>query len=338
MAGFRHPGVLGNGSNGLVSVTSNAAMAPAPEAAGFGGGGGGFFGAIGMLRNLILSAVPAQAASSSDAISFCSTKTRRNFALLGTPLGKSQLRRQIAKNAKLLGGQNRVNNVIRRLGAGNHLAAAMLGAIYAAAQAEQIDSRFLAATIFTELKPSYRGGTIDTYHVLGMDFFLHDFPTLVKKGYLPQDFRGQFRATSEHIPNEHYDVVQVAKFRSMVSAFTALAAMLKDRRDRMLADLAEWDIGRGDLTQDELDYWTYVYYNSSHPKHNLDDEIKRNIKHLGKSSAKVPTRFIQAPTSVDESRGNAQRMLAIKEILRWSGMEDPSDPHTLESMFFEESL
>ena len=257
---------------------------------------------------------PEKRSLSGDPIDNAVAITRVNFTWC-TP---AEINKQLTDNAASLGGQRKVNNVITRL----MRSPEMLKAIYLGAQGVSLSPHFVAAALFTELDPAYKGGEIDTFSGIGMDYFLEQYSDIVAEGLLPKDFNKQFIRTSDKVPNEANHVVRIAKFKRFDKAMQGFAAFLAHRRKLMLADLTKEGMTENDLSGDELDYWTYVYYNSEYAKKHLIDE---RVKKTGKAGAAVPTEIIQAPDKNTIGMGNAQRMLAIKRLLQWAGMVDPAD-------------
>jgi hypothetical protein len=323
------PGPLGQGAN-------RPAFSPNMRNTSSGGAGGPL--AIGMLRDLIFAAAPTkESRASADPIANAIVTTQVNF-LFCNP---EDVRAKVSQNAKLLGGQNKTNDVLNRLGDFSEFANSVLGAIYVASQAQNVDPRTLAAVLFTEIETQrnlaviakrlkrlgYKG-TVDSYYALGLDSFANDYKRLKDEGYLPVNFsnHNQFEISKISVTNDaakHKSLVRIVVFRDMTSAVMALAAIFGDRRAKMQAALSKLDIKESDLTADEMDFWNYVFFNSSYPDKNLADEVKSNIEKTGAASAKVPSRFIEAPDKNSRALGNAQRMLAIKQLLTWAGMVDP---------------
>jgi hypothetical protein len=226
----------------------------------------------------------------------------------------------LEENAKHLGGQRNARRVVARLARSPN----MLKAIFQAGEEFGLRPRFVAASLFTELDPGYKDGPINTFGGdgwgMGMDVFADEYPLLVSEGLLPKEFRQSFKRDSETLHNEANTKFHKAIFRRIENAIRAHAAMLKHRRELMRNDLTK--AGIVELSEDEEDYWTLVYYNSRAPKKHLIDE---RVKPSGAAGVTVPTEKFQEPGDSWNSLGNAQRMLAIKWLLKWAGMVDPAD-------------
>jgi hypothetical protein len=236
--------------------------------------------------------------------------------------GQREINETLTANARLLGGQHNVNRAVQRLAN----APTMLRAIYQSAQELDLDPLFIAAALFTELDSNYSSGPIDTYYGIGMDVFLEEYPVMQREGLLPPDFKKSFTRTSEVVENESGRRVRVATFRKIEKAIRAFAAILKHREELMWTDLAAADVNGDTLSSDERDYWTYVYFNSTYPKRHMIDE---RVTPLGAAGLAVPSQTFQARDSIGSGLGNAQRMLAIKWLLKWAGMVNPADPSTV---------
>jgi len=316
------------------------------DAAALRASGGGGSPIVQMLRSLVLGANAAP----KDPTTLPVVLTMLNFA----SVDPMEMRKQLASIAKQLGGQNRANSVLFLLGGGSDRvnAPSMLKTIYEAAAAQGLDPRFLTAAFFGEVDWSqFDPKHLDSFDFVGMDRFLKEFDAMLKDGTIRPGFEHQFKrenlgATGE--TGESYK--QRAKFNDLDGEIRAFAALLKHRRVLMLADLADAHVKESDLTADELDYWNYVYYNGgSSPeagdrlgtgkKHLIDERIKKS----GPSAAKIPSQFIQPPGdggkgALGQAMGNAQRVLAIKRLIQWAGMVDPSDPSTQKLKFVSNVL
>ena len=101
---------------------------------------------------------------------------------------------------------------------------------------------------------------IDSFNFLGMDDFYIDleaknFPA---KQYLPATFDMSQLREVKHT-NEQGREVRSALFPSLKTALQGFAAIMKRRRNVFLADAKKH--GYGTPNQEELVYWTYLYYN-----------------------------------------------------------------------------
>jgi hypothetical protein len=332
----RTPGSLGKSD--AADPNARAHRGPTPGSLGlndgaahvaYGGGGGG--GLAGMVLNLLLTASNPQPAKG-DADDYPAMISQMNFACLEA----TDVHKKIADLAKSLGGQSHTNSVLSELGVGHRRGARRLKAIYRAAKAQQLDSRFIAAALFAEADWTQEK-ELDSFGFVGMDRFLKEYNAMLADGTLTTEMRTKFLRTSTDIhgeTGEHYK--HQAKFRTIEDQIGAFAGLLKHRRKLMLADLAEVKISEKDLTPDELDYWTYIYYNagSSPEAGDPKGQGKRHLIHdgvqkSGLAAVHIPSRVFQPPDETGDSRGNAQRVLMIKRLLEWAGMAEPSDPSSL---------
>ena len=99
---------------------------------------------------------------------------------------------------------------------------------------------------------------------LGTDTFATAAADLKRRGFLPEWFQeGRDYTVTSHV-NEKGENVQSADFPDLKRGLIALRAMLADCRSRFQRD-ARAVLGASAasrLTQDQLDYYTYVYFNA----------------------------------------------------------------------------
>jgi hypothetical protein len=109
--------------------------------------------------------------------------------------------------------------------------------------------------------PSKQGAfSLDGFYYLGTDTFSTRAAALAKEGYLPKNFTlGKDYVTVAHT-NEHGDTVQSASFKDLTTGLTALASMVAESRDRVLADAKKIWPGVT-LTEDDIRFWTYLDFN-----------------------------------------------------------------------------
>jgi len=99
---------------------------------------------------------------------------------------------------------------------------------------------------------------VDTYSKLGIDAIISDLPEIRRNGYLEDfSYEGIGKRT-----NEKGLVVEAANIK-LKDAARAVAAELKVRQENyLIPDLRRRGIDPTSLTQEELDWWTYTYYNA----------------------------------------------------------------------------
>jgi hypothetical protein len=291
----------------------------------YGSGGGG---PMRMLLSLVMTATGGEG-HKADPDDKAALISQLNFAFLD----RAEIDKKTAEIAKSLGGQSHTNSVLSVLG--SPLGARMLKAVYRSADAQHLDPRFVAAAFFAEADWSeFTSGQLDSFEFVGMDRFLKEYPAMVADGTLTSEMQKKFRRTASDDTGEtgeHYH--QRATFQKIEEQIEAFGGFLKHRGKLMLADLAAAGIHEKDLTSDEIDYWSYVYYNAgSSPA--AGDPLGKGKQHLieegvnksGLAAVHVPSKVFQSPSDTNNSMGNAQRMLMIKRLLEWGGMADPSDP------------
>ena len=116
--------------------------------------------------------------------------------------------------------------------------------------------------------------SISGFSYLGTDDFFTELTASAEPltKYLPPGFDPK-EATKDPHTNEHGRTVQSAIFPNLKMGLQALSATMKRRRALFRADVSKY--GYANPTNDELMYWTYVYYNSGE----FNGELK---KHKGK--------------------------------------------------------
>jgi hypothetical protein len=334
----RTPGPLG--TNDAAAPNSKAHLGDTPGPLGVEDGvahrlaGGGGSPVAMMLLKLVMAAT-SETGPIKDPIPKSIAVTQFNFA----SVDKRDLHKKIEEIARSLGGQNHTNGVLFRLG--GNFGVRLLRDIYHSAGSQNLDPRFLAAAFFAEANwAQFDPKHLDSFDFVGMDRFLKEYPSMVGEGILPPDFKKQFKKTPDVRFGETGERHHVAKFKNIDRQIEAFAALLNHRRKMLLQDLSAEKIGENDLTADELDYWTYVYYNGgSSPeagdprgtgkKHLIEDRVKKS----GVAGVHVPAEKIQDPWATGLALGNGQRVLATKRLLQWAGMADPADPSSQEIKF-----
>ncbi len=111
----------------------------------------------------------------------------------------------------------------------------------------------------------YRGGIyseIEGFQTLGLDTFGDNAPVLRSQGYLPRDFVEDKDYTVVEKENIKGEYVHPGNFPDLEKAFVAKAAEYAWRQNIFRQDLEEMGFSEKDFSQDEIDFWTYVYYNS----------------------------------------------------------------------------
>lgn len=103
-----------------------------------------------------------------------------------------------------------------------------------------------------DLKGKY---PVDGFTNFGLDHFHDQFPTLVKKGYLPKDFDYQ-KATTKN--PENGEVVNSGNFKSVEDAVTAKAAFVRMEKD----NLDDWSkSNKVQLSPSASQFFSFVAYN-----------------------------------------------------------------------------
>jgi len=151
-------------------------------------------------------------------------------------------------------------------------------AIHDAAEANNLDVNYLRSVVMKEgfdqwifdnlqggygegyLKP---GANVGSQSQLGTDAFGVEVDYLIENEYLRQDFRVDgFTVSGDTYENELGDVYPSVSFTNVENAMEAAAAMVEYRHDLVLKDMANLGTDVSQLPQEDIDYWTYVYYNA----------------------------------------------------------------------------
>jgi len=116
-------------------------------------------------------------------------------------------------------------------------------------------------------KASAGTAPVDGPQHIGLDEFGDDVTELQAGGYLRKDFRkGTDYTPYDWVRNEAGGemLLHTAKFKNLNVALEAVSAELTARRDKFIADYFEMygEDATEDLNDEQLDYWTYIYYNT----------------------------------------------------------------------------
>lgn len=139
---------------------------------------------------------------------------------------------------------------------------------------------------------------------LGLDNFGSEAAGLKKGGYLRQDFE-EFKVTDA--VNEKGQRVKSSDFPNIDAALEALGARLKYTQDLVLRDAAKYGYK---LNSDQLDYWTYVYWNCG-------PACRTQKLQNGQDIPTNPGKIGQG-----DPVGNSKRVLATRDLISKSGMFD----------------
>jgi hypothetical protein len=269
--------------------------------------------------------------------------------------------------AKRMGDDDRkkVNSIIRRLGVPvpdkpkhpvKHQVD-LLHEVYVWADKEGLAPVFLAAVMFVEAKwPLKLPGKPDNFEFIGMDRFEKELNDLIAESLLEPEFKHHHFERTGHIRfGERGEKIHQIRFKDVSTTIEALAALLKHRRKFLMQDLPGLGLDAANLSEDELDFWSYVYYNGG-PKRTayktpdgkketadplaigferLKQEVDRVNKGLNPGNSLIPTRVFPPHGTNPDVRDVAQRMLMIKKLLERVGMADPADPNTMKIRMIE---
>lgn len=154
---------------------------------------------------------------------------------------------------------------------------------------------------------------VSGYINFGVDNFADAFPGLVKKGYLPADFQGQFMKSQEI--NEKDMPVNSANFRNPEAALMAKAAMMRASRDE-IEDFATKN--KINLSPKARDFFTLVHYNAG------SDNAQKMLQAYNQKGYLQGDSFLkkQPDTSWSQPYQNVIRRLKMAEALRNEGYFD----------------
>lgn len=173
---------------------------------------------------------------------------------------------------------------------------------------------------------------------LGLDNFGTDAPILRAGGYLPKDFiegEGYWKYPKENpggiyvlkngkygveeFSNEKNELVLSGEFKNLEDVFVAKAAEYAWRQDILLNDLKKTGINKNELSKDEIDFWTYVYYNSGQAsgKQMLESYNKKGYLQTEDYIWKKPDDFWK------DSHQFANRRMANLKLVKESGIIFP---------------
>ena len=258
----------------------------------------------------------------------------KNFA--DTKLRQDQLAQQF-------GAQYGERNSLRVLGyLDEPTELRIINAIQQAAEKTGLDPNFVAGAFFVE---GLHGWISNEYYnnpdaelsamgSLGADRFGKEEAILRDKGYLRPDFQeGADFSKEELLTSERGEASPRVIFKDVERGVEGAAAMLAYRRDLLKRDLRDNGLNPDDLTRDQLNYWTYVYYNAgSGPPEDPYGKgraiIKERAKHGAGSlvipSQKIVNKIVERKVSTEISSelieifnplGNAQRVMATTKLI-----------------------
>lgn len=161
-----------------------------------------------------------------------------------------------------------------------------------------------------KLASQYR---IDGFYNYGLDRFGETgvADNLIKKGYLPADFKTKF--TPYDAVNEKKEKIKTAAFLSDQDALTAKAAMIKDTQDQ----LAAYSKKKGyNLTPEQNDFFTLAGYNGGL------GNMQKMIDSYNQKGYLKDNKFLDPsfkPASYGDIYTNVQRRLQNRQILESEG-------------------
>lgn len=141
-----------------------------------------------------------------------------------------------------------------------------------AARRSGMDPYYLAAVAFQEgyilaadwerqgLTPRY-----DNYWPMGLDSFSDYIYAMKKNGQLRADFHG-YKSTGRTNYNEARTLLHEVIFDTPADALEAMAGLIRLKQAQFLADARALGIDPRKLSRQDIEMWSYVYYNCRDPK------------------------------------------------------------------------
>ena len=137
---------------------------------------------------------------------------------------------------------------------------------------------------------------------------------LIEKGYLREDFK-EFKLIGQTAVMEKGETVPRLTFNNINSGLEGMGAMLRARRELFLNDVQKAGFNPKKLSEDQIDFWTYVYYNGGSGAPEDIFGVGRRIvtNRLNRQGLKG----LDIPTGQTEIVlfSNAQRILGTKKLL-----------------------
>ncbi|MEM7819388.1 MAG: hypothetical protein QXD48_01000 [Candidatus Aenigmatarchaeota archaeon] len=125
----------------------------------------------------------------------------------------------------------------------------------------------------------YENDPVDGFYYLGLDHFSDEVEILKSNKFLRRDFN----EGDEYFPvknkNELDQIVRSAEFKNIKYGLEALAARIAWTKYVFLNDLKKLNIPESSLTEDQINFWVYYYYNIGNNKgySSLTNRIKNGI-------------------------------------------------------------
>lgn len=219
----------------------------------------------------------------------------------------------------------RPRNLFGYLDGPRHKAAAKA---FAKHSGESISPAFLYSVLMLEGMNRYfdHGGKharegkaqVDGFNHAGLDDFGSDAENLKNDGYLRSDYNKNDEYTTTWKTNEKGERKKSANFKNLDVATEAGSAELAWRRDVFLQD-AEEVLGEEEatnLTPEEIDYWTYLYFNAGNVrgKQLLESRKSAKIRKWKKNPEGEGGGFSR------NAHSNALIRIATMEYLRCTGV------------------
>ncbi|MCE7985211.1 MAG: hypothetical protein DYG89_28905 [Caldilinea sp. CFX5] len=261
-------------------------------------------------------------------VSVGSEQSEVNLAIVQFQLGQVNTKEEAEKAAQLAkvhGGQrpHRILSYLKDFGETR-----LLQALFQAARQSNLDVEFVTAVAFAEglilWMPKYYNNPsaeIDGFSYLGTDRFAKEITTMKREGFLRANYGTNDYYILGTATGETGEVHRRVIYRNVEAGIEALAAMLRYRQSLLLADFERSNIPIETLSQEQLNYWTYVYYNAG---------VGGTVDPMGKGRGIIADRIAvgeglrvpREPFGAKSALANAQRVIATMKLLSWGGLRD----------------
>jgi hypothetical protein len=151
---------------------------------------------------------------------------------------------------------------------------------------------------------------IDGYVNFGLDTFSDQYDDLVKKGYLPKEFKDRFKSVQQ--TNEKGERVNSANFKDIDDAVLAKSAMIKASADE-LKDFASGQ--KIELSPKAQEFFTLVAYNAG------SENAKKMLASYNKSGFLKDDKFLEKQPSASWTGPyqNVIKRLFMADVLKKEG-------------------
>lgn len=170
--------------------------------------------------------------------------------------------------------------------------------------------------------PNWMESAVDGYQYVGLDWFKREQKELKSGDFLRSTFQG-FRE-DRWVSNEKGERLKVGVFYNLSDAMEALAATIAYRKWLFLEDARKF-LGEqtvGELTEAEINFWTYIYFNPG-PGFGME-QLQSKGRHFFRRWTGPPRLERKDPRN--NAHYKAMLRLATWELVSQSGLFAPPAP------------